>query len=106
MPEKIGERTSQDRHGYLRSQDLRRRCFDGRFGGSATLQNLFLPTDCGGRVPSGRRHNQWEKGDRVLTDQELMAVQIRALFTHDARSRLLCINEPDGGGSAPRMFLG
>src|SRR5262245_47248195 len=35
-----------------------------------------------------------------------MAIHIRALFTHDARSRLLSVNEPGGGGLAPRLFLG
>jgi RimJ/RimL family protein N-acetyltransferase len=39
-------------------------------------------------------------------DQELMALHIQALFTHDAHSRLLCINEPGGGDIAPRLFLG
>lgn len=44
----------------------------------------------------------------VLADRELMDIHVRALFTHDARSRLLCVNEPwsDGGDSAPRLFLG
>jgi RimJ/RimL family protein N-acetyltransferase len=41
----------------------------------------------------------------VLSDRELMEVQVRALFTHDARSRLLRVNEPDGG-PAPRLFIG
>lgn len=35
-----------------------------------------------------------------------MAVHVRALFTHDARSRLLFVNEPGGGAPAPRLFLG
>lgn len=35
-----------------------------------------------------------------------MAIHIQALFTNDARSRLLCVNEPGGGGPAPRLFLG
>jgi hypothetical protein len=30
-----------------------------------------------------------------------MAIHLRALFIHDANSRLLFINEPDGGGPAP-----
>lgn len=30
----------------------------------------------------------------------------QALFTHDARSRLLFVNEPGGGVPAPRLFLG
>lgn len=42
----------------------------------------------------------------MLTDQELMAMHVRALFTHDARSRLLFVNEPGGGLPAPRLFLG
>jgi hypothetical protein len=43
----------------------------------------------------------------MLTDQELMAIHIQALFTHDARSRLLLVNEPGGGGApAPRLFFG
>lgn len=33
-------------------------------------------------------------------------MHVRALFTHDARSRLLTVNEPGGGPAAPRMFLG
>lgn len=42
-----------------------------------------------------------------MTDErELMAAHVRALFTHDARSRLLRVNEPGGGGPAPRLFLG
>jgi RimJ/RimL family protein N-acetyltransferase len=43
----------------------------------------------------------------VVTDLELMDIHVRVLFTHDERSRLLCVNEP--GGSvvpAPRMFVG
>lgn len=42
----------------------------------------------------------------MLTDQALMAIHIQALFTHDARSRLLLVNEPGGGPPAPRLFLG
>jgi RimJ/RimL family protein N-acetyltransferase len=42
----------------------------------------------------------------VLTDQELMAMHVRALFTHDANARLLSVNEPGGGVPAPRLFLG
>lgn len=41
----------------------------------------------------------------MIDDLELMAAHTRALFTHDARSRLLSINEPGGGGPAPRLFL-
>ena len=42
----------------------------------------------------------------MLTEQELMAIHVRALFIHDANSRLLLVNEPDGGGPAPRLYLG
>ena len=42
----------------------------------------------------------------MLTDQQLMAIHVEALFTHDTHSRLLCVNEPGGGGPAPRLFLG
>ncbi|HZS05671.1 MAG TPA: GNAT family N-acetyltransferase [Blastocatellia bacterium] len=42
----------------------------------------------------------------MFTDQGLMAIHVRALFTHDARSRLLSVNEPGGGAPAPRLFLG
>jgi RimJ/RimL family protein N-acetyltransferase len=42
----------------------------------------------------------------LLTDQELMAIHVQALFTHDAHSRLLLVNEPGGGTPAPRLFLG
>ncbi|MDQ3920056.1 MAG: GNAT family N-acetyltransferase, partial [Acidobacteriota bacterium] len=42
-----------------------------------------------------------------MTDErELMDAHVRALFTHDARSRLLLVNEPGGGGAAPRLYLG
>jgi RimJ/RimL family protein N-acetyltransferase len=42
----------------------------------------------------------------MLTDLELADVHARALFTHDAGSRLLFVNEPDGAsGPAPRLFL-
>ena len=40
------------------------------------------------------------------TDLELLDLHVRALFRHDARSRLLTVNEPDGGGPAPRLFFG
>ena len=33
-------------------------------------------------------------------------MRVQALFTHDARSRLLLVNEPGGGAPAPRLFLG
>jgi ribosomal protein S18 acetylase RimI-like enzyme len=43
----------------------------------------------------------------VLTGRELLDIHVRALFTHDGRSRLLSVNEPwGGGGPAPRLFLG
>src|SRR5262249_50905680 len=47
-----------------------------------------------------------ERHKYVLTDQELMAIHVQPLFTHDAHSRLLCVNEPGGGGPAPRLFFG
>lgn len=41
------------------------------------------------------------------TDLELMAIQVRALFTSDAESRLLLVNEPGNLVTpAPRFFLG
>jgi len=45
-------------------------------------------------------------GGYLPTDEQLMAMHAHALFTHDARSRLLSVNEPGGGGSAARFFLG
>ncbi|HEV2860595.1 MAG TPA: GNAT family N-acetyltransferase [Pyrinomonadaceae bacterium] len=43
----------------------------------------------------------------MLTDLGLMEVHVGALFTHDAGSRMLSVNEPDGAvASAPRLFLG
>jgi hypothetical protein len=46
-------------------------------------------------------------GGRSTGELELMDAHVRALFTHDARSRLLLVNDPWGGGSqAPRLFLG
>ncbi len=42
----------------------------------------------------------------MLTDPELMSIHIQALFTQDARSRLLLVKEPGGGAPAPRLFLG
>jgi hypothetical protein len=42
----------------------------------------------------------------MFSDTELMAIHVQTLFTHDRHSRLLLINEPGGGGSAPRLFLG
>jgi RimJ/RimL family protein N-acetyltransferase len=36
-----------------------------------------------------------------------MDLHVRVLFTHDARSRLMSVNEPAGGGAAaPRLFFG
>jgi hypothetical protein len=45
---------------------------------------------------------------RVLDDRELLDVRVRALFRHDARGRLLSVNEPWGESAAapPRLFLG
>ncbi|HYF00658.1 MAG TPA: GNAT family N-acetyltransferase [Planctomycetota bacterium] len=40
------------------------------------------------------------------TDRELADLHVRALFTHDARSRLLRVNEPGSEAPAPRWFLG
>lgn len=42
----------------------------------------------------------------MLSDSELIEVHARALFTHDARSRILSVNEPWGASPAPRMFFG
>jgi RimJ/RimL family protein N-acetyltransferase len=43
----------------------------------------------------------------MLTDLELTNIHVRALFTHDAESRLLFVNEPDNAvAPAPRLFLG
>lgn len=41
----------------------------------------------------------------LISDLELMDKHARALFTHDARNRLLTINEPDGGSAAGRFYL-
>jgi hypothetical protein len=46
------------------------------------------------------------KGKHVFGDLELMTLHVQALFTHDVHSRLLFVNEPSGGGPAPRLFLG
>ena len=35
-----------------------------------------------------------------------MSIHIQASFTHNAHSRLLVVNEPQGGAPAPRLFLG
>jgi hypothetical protein len=43
---------------------------------------------------------------RMLTDLELTHIHVSALFTHDAESRLLFVNEPDNTVTpAPRLFL-
>lgn len=43
----------------------------------------------------------------MLADLELMNIHVLALFTHDAESRLLFVNEPSGAIiPAPRLFLG
>lgn len=43
----------------------------------------------------------------MLTNPELMNIHVRALFTHDAESRLLFVNEPDNAVTpASRLFLG
>lgn len=43
----------------------------------------------------------------MLTDQELINIHVRALFTHNADSRLLYVNEPDNAViPASRLFLG
>lgn len=43
----------------------------------------------------------------MFTDLELMGIQVRTLFTSDAESRLLLVNEPGNViAPAPRFFLG
>lgn len=43
----------------------------------------------------------------MLTDLELMNIHVSALYTHDAKSRLLFVNEPDNKTiPAARLFLG
>lgn len=43
----------------------------------------------------------------MLTDSELMNIHVRALYTHDANTRLLFVNEPDNKTiRAARLFLG
>lgn len=43
----------------------------------------------------------------MLTDLEIMDIHIRALFTHNAESRLLFVNEPDDVFTpAPRLYIG
>lgn len=40
-----------------------------------------------------------------MSDLELMRMHVHGLFTHDARGRMVPVNEP-GGAPAPRFFLG
>ena len=63
---------------------------------------------CGAVVAAvvGRAAGGCKRGKDVLTDHELMAMRVHALFTHDAHTRLLLVNEPGGGAPAPRLFLG
>lgn len=43
----------------------------------------------------------------MFSDLELMNIHARTLFTHDSKSRLLFVNEPDSAViAAPRLFLG
>ena len=43
----------------------------------------------------------------MLTDLELMSIHVRALFTHNAESRRLFVNEPGSAvAPAPLLFLG
>jgi GNAT acetyltransferase-like protein len=43
----------------------------------------------------------------MVNDLDLMNIHVRALFIHDAESRLLVVNEPDSEVTvAPRLFLG
>jgi hypothetical protein len=43
----------------------------------------------------------------MFSDSELMSLHVRALFTHDAESRLRFVNEPGNPVAlAPRLFLG
>jgi RimJ/RimL family protein N-acetyltransferase len=41
-----------------------------------------------------------------VTNLQRMSLHVQALFTHDAHSRLVRVNEPGGGGLAPRFYLG
>ena len=41
----------------------------------------------------------------MISDRELMQIQVRALYRHDDRDRLLSVNE-SGDPPAPRLFLG
>lgn len=44
--------------------------------------------------------------DAGHADPALLLLHVRALFVHDACSRLLSVNEPGGGAPAPRFYLG
>lgn len=41
----------------------------------------------------------------VLSDLDLLELQVEALFTHDGWGCIVAVNEPDGG-AAPRFFFG
>src|SRR5690349_20358689 len=41
----------------------------------------------------------------IYTDLELTQMQLNALFVHDARGKLLRINEPEPVHPAPRFYL-
>ena len=41
----------------------------------------------------------------MLTDLELMEIQVKTLFTHDEHGQLRYVNEPNGA-RAPRFFWG
>ncbi len=41
-----------------------------------------------------------------MSDLRLLELQAEAMFTHDSAGRMVAINEPGGGGPAPRIFLG
>jgi len=73
---------------------------------SISLQISFVSS----HLPVGNA-NRWAvkrtaKRKPVFSDKELMALHIQTLFTHDTQSRLLLVNEPGGGGPAPRLFSG
>ena len=42
----------------------------------------------------------------MFSNKDLIALHVQTLFTQDIHSRLLLINEPGGGRSAPRFFFG
>ena len=50
--------------------------------------------------------SQRERAVAVPDDLELMRLHVDALFTHDARARLLRVNEFGGRNVAPRVYLG